>query len=30
VSGPIPGSLHYLDGVIMASGAFWVLLTVLG
>jgi molybdopterin converting factor small subunit len=30
VSGPIPGSLHYLDGVIMASGAFWVLLTILG
>jgi len=30
VAGPIPGSLHYLDGVIMASGAFWVLLTVLG
>ena len=29
-AGPIPGSLHYLDGVIMASGAFWVLLTVLG
>jgi molybdopterin synthase sulfur carrier subunit len=30
VAGPIPGSLHYLDGVIMASGPFWVLLTVLG
>ena len=30
VSGPIPGSLHYLDGVIMASGAFWVMLTILG
>lgn len=29
-AGPIPGSLHYLDGVMMASGAFWVLLTALG
>ena len=28
-AGPIPGSLHYLDGVMMASGPFWVLLTVL-
>jgi len=30
VSGPIPGSLHYLDGLFMASGPFWVLLTILG
>lgn len=30
VAGPLPGSLHYLDGVMMASGPFWVLLTVLG
>jgi len=30
VSGPIPGSLHYLDGLFMASGPFWVMLTVLG
>lgn len=29
VSGPIPGSLHRLDGLFMASGPFWVLLTVL-
>lgn len=29
-AGPIPGSLHYLDGVFMAAGPFWVLLTVLG
>lgn len=28
-AGPIPGSLHYLDGILMASGPFWVLLTVL-
>ncbi len=28
-SGPIPGSLHYLDGLFMASGPFWLLLTVL-
>lgn len=30
VSGPIPGSFHYLDGLFMASGPFWVLLTILG
>lgn len=30
VSGPVPGSLHYLDGLMMGSGAFWVLLTILG
>lgn len=30
VAGPLPGSLHYLDGVMMASGPFWVLLTILG
>jgi molybdopterin converting factor small subunit len=29
VSGSIPGSLHYLDGLFMASGPFWVLLTLL-
>lgn len=29
VSGPIPGSLHYLDGLMMASGPFWVFLTIL-
>ena len=29
-AGPIPGSLHYLDGVFMAAGPFWVLLTVVG
>jgi sulfur-carrier protein len=30
VSGTIPGSLHYLDGLFMAAGPFWVMLTVLG
>ena len=30
VAGPVPGSLHYLDGLLMASGPFWLLLTVLG
>lgn len=30
VSGPIPGNLHYLDGLFMASGPFWVMLTILG
>jgi len=29
-TGSIPGSLHYLDGLFMAAGPFWVLLTVLG
>lgn len=29
-TGAIPGSLTYLDGLFMASGPFWVLLTVLG
>lgn len=29
-AGSIPGSLHYMDGVLMASGPFWVLLTILG
>lgn len=28
-TGPIPGNLTYLDGFFMASGPFWVLLTVL-
>jgi len=28
--GAIPGTLHYLDGLFMAAGPFWVLLTVLG
>jgi len=30
VSGPIPGSLHYLDGLVMAAGPFWVFLMILG
>lgn len=28
-SGQIPGSLSYLDGVVLAAGAFWALVTVL-
>ena len=27
-TGDVPGSLHYLDGFIMASGAFWLVLRV--
>ncbi|MCH7585723.1 MAG: MoaD/ThiS family protein [Acidobacteria bacterium] len=30
VAGPVPGNLHNLDGLFMASGPFWLLLTVLG
>jgi molybdopterin converting factor small subunit len=30
VAGPVPGGLHYLDGLFMASGPFWLLLTILG
>jgi molybdopterin converting factor small subunit len=29
VSGPVPGSLHYLDGVVMAAGAFWLIIDLL-
>jgi hypothetical protein len=29
VTGPIPGSLHYLDGVVVAAGAFWLLVDLL-
>jgi len=29
VAGPVPGGLHYLDGLFMASGPFWLLLTIL-
>jgi molybdopterin synthase sulfur carrier subunit len=28
-TGHVPGSLSYLDGVVLASGAFWALVTVL-
>lgn len=26
---PVPGSLHYFDGVMMAAGPFWLILSVL-
>ncbi len=29
ISGPVPGSLHYFDGVMMAAGAFWLLVDLL-
>ncbi len=27
--GPVPGSLAYLDGVLPAAGAFWIVLQIL-
>jgi len=29
VTGSVPGSLAYLDGVVLAAGAFWAILTIL-
>ena len=29
ITGPVPGSLHYFDGVVMASGAFWLVIDLL-
>ncbi len=29
ITGPVPGSLHYFDGVVMAAGAFWLLIDLL-
>lgn len=30
VAGSVPGSLAYLDGVVLAAGAYWALVTILG
>jgi hypothetical protein len=27
--GTLPGSLSYLDGVVLAAGAFWAMVTIL-
>jgi hypothetical protein len=28
-AGPVPGTLHHFDGVVMAAGAFWLLIDML-
>lgn len=30
VQGPIPGSLSYFDGALLAAGAFWTILAIMG